>query len=85
MSKTLKENKEFLFLLLTTEKRQANQLLKFITLSQLNVLSEISLNLLQLKLNSKIDKIIKKRKKLLKLLSSTKVKQNKKLKLVVKH
>lgn len=85
MSKLLSTNKNFLLLLLNTERNQAIQLLKYITFKQVQVLSEIFLNLLHLKLNNSIKSVVKKRKKIVKLLGSKTVTTKKKIKLISAH
>ena len=66
MSKKINEQKAFLHLLLNTTKEQARALLYTVTPSQILVLSEIALNLLELPLPPNIESTIHKRKGVLK-------------------
>ena len=69
MSQTLQQNKEFLHLLLNTSKNQAVALLFTITKSQLDLLTEILFNLLQLPLPLKAQRIVRKNQKVLEAIS----------------
>lgn len=85
MSQTLQQNKEFLHLLLNTSKNQAVALLFTITKSQLDLLTEILFNLLQLPLPLKAQRIVRKNQKVLEAISRKQTPQSKKQSLIKKH
>ena len=85
MSQTLQQNKEFLHLLLNTTKDQAVALLFTITKSQLDLLTEIVFNLLQLPLPLKARRIVKKSQKVLEAISRKHTSQSRKQSLIRKH
>lgn len=73
MSKNLKNNTQFLQLLLSTSKEQALALLYTATKEQILLLTEIALNILQLPLPNKAQHYVTKKKKLFQRLASAKV------------
>ena len=85
MSQNLKRNKDFLTLLLKTEKGQAKALLETITQKQLEAVIEILYNLMRISSVKKDKTVIQKRKTLLRELVNKKVKLGKKKQLVGRH
>ena len=85
MSQSLKRNKDFLTLLLTTDKGQAKALLETVTQKQLETVIEIVFNLKKISTLKKDKTVIEKRKNLLKKLVNKKVKLLKKKQLIVRH
>ena len=69
MSKQLDTNKNFIKLLLNTTKDQASALLDTITKEQIRLISEISLNVLNLDLPKKATQLVQRKKKLFEKLS----------------
>ena len=85
MSRNVKKNKNFLKLILTTERKQALALLDTISLEQVKLLTEIAINLLNLPFPKKLKEIVKKRKRVLQLLSNIKLKTSRKKNIISRH
>ena len=85
MSQNFKRNKDFLTLLLKTDKGQAKALLETITQKQLEAVIEIVYNLMRISSVKKDKTVIQKRKTLLRELVNKKVKLAKKKQLVGQH
>lgn len=84
MSKLIKKQTHFLHMLMSTSTEQRKALLYTVTDIQIKCISEIALNLLQLKLNKRIKVVIKKYKKLLTKLASKSLSNKKKSELIIK-
>ncbi len=89
MSKTINRVKHFVLLLLdkSTSKEQAKALLETATLDQVNAVSEITYNLLSgnLPLNSKVNSILKKRKRVLNKLANKSISQKERSCIILQH
>ena len=85
MSRTLRKNKGFLTLLLTTDPAQARALLNIITTKQVEAIVEIAYNLMRIATSETEKAVIKKRRTLLKKLVNKKLKLPKTKKLIALH
>lgn len=85
MSKLLKRETHFLHLLLSTSNEQTKALLYTLTDNQIKCISEISLNLLHLKLKPKIRALVNKSKKNLVKLAGKTLNNKKKLQIIIKN
>ena len=85
MSKRLLSERNFIELLLTTDKLQAKALMEIITTSQAEALIEIFTNLLRLKVSEETALLLRRRRRLVKILVDKKNKLSVKLKAIRQH
>ena len=85
MSKRLIKHKSFLELLLTTNKVQAKALMDTLTQEQLEALVEIFLNLMKLKVPTKTESLLRKRRRVLAKLIQKRLSITTKLRIIKQH
>lgn len=85
MSKLISDEKEFLYLLLTTTKEQKRALLYTITKRQVQAISEVAHNLLNLPLKQSVGVIIERRRKTLQKIGNKKFSVRTRSSLIKKH